>query len=132
MSVGKGDGSSGRLATVPPVPRRGMGPFRVAVRFSENTRRPSLRVEPARGGGEGGASLDLTPLLFEYLMRVAEGSLPSSFSRQCQREIRHFAMNAADAVARFYQPDDEPVTEVAILSVGGDGRIGSRQIEVGA
>lgn len=129
-SIGKGDGGAGRLATVPSIPRKGMGLFRLAVRLAENTHRPSLRVEQTISPSGDAPCLDLTPLLFEYLMRVAEGSLPSSFSRQCHQEIRHFAMNAADAVARHFQPDDETVTEMNILSVGGDGRISSRQIEV--
>lgn len=128
-SIGKGEGGAGRLTTVPPVQRKGMGHFKVTVKLAENTRRPSIRIEPTIGGAEGAPHLDLTPLLFEYLIRVAEGSLPSSFSRQCHKEIRHFAMNAADFVARAY--GDMAVSQVGILSVGNDGRISSRQIEVG-
>lgn len=130
-SIGKGDGGAGRMVTVPFIPRRGMGPFRLAAKLNENRQRPSLSVELSRGALDRPPSLDLTPLLFEYLMRVAEGSLPSSFSRQCSQEIRHFAMNAADVVARYYQPDGEALSEVEILSVAGDGSITARQIGVG-
>jgi hypothetical protein len=40
------------------------------------------------------AVLELRPLIFEYLIRVAQGALPSSFSRQCYEELRHFRLQA--------------------------------------
>ncbi|QCG92905.1 hypothetical protein E6C67_02835 (plasmid) [Azospirillum sp. TSA2s] len=127
-AIGRSDGGAGRLTTVPPVQRKGMGNFRISVKLGAHTQRPVLRIEQAFGNAKDGPALDLTPLLFEYLMRVAEGSLPSSFSRQCHQEIRHFAMNAADYVVRAY--GESAVAQVGILSVGADGRINSRQIEV--
>ena len=45
-------------------------------------------------------SLDLRPILFEYLVRVANGSLPSSFSRQCHQETRRFATLLTQHVLR--------------------------------
>lgn len=42
--------------------------------------------------------LELTPLLFEYLMRIEAGSLPASFSRQCFEDLRHFRLRATAAL----------------------------------
>lgn len=47
------------------------------------------------------AMLELRPLLFEYLLRVAEGSLPSSFSRQCYEEVRKFRLKLASQLRGF-------------------------------
>lgn len=57
--------------------------------------RPRLVVRE-RGGFE--VALELRPLLFEYLLRVAEGSLPASFSRQCYEEVRFFRLRLVGAL----------------------------------
>lgn len=43
-------------------------------------------------------ALELTPLLFEYLLRIEAGSLPASFSRQCFEDLRHFRLRAVAAL----------------------------------
>jgi hypothetical protein len=44
--------------------------------------------------GKRPEALELTPLLFEYLLRIEAGSLPASFSRQCFEDLRHFRLRA--------------------------------------
>ena len=74
--------------------------------------------------------LDLRPLLFEYLMRVANGSLPASFSRQCHQEIRHYALDATAAI-RAIHVDEEPGPEtVRMLSLGMQGEVQASRIEI--
>jgi len=64
------------------APRRGE---RVEI-VAENTH-PSLRVD----FGDGLAcSLTLTLTRYEYLSRVAEGALPSSFSKECFEDVMAF------------------------------------------
>jgi len=64
--------------------------------------RPCLTIK-SKSPPETMAAMDLRPLLFEYLMRVSTGSLPSSFSRQCYEEVRQFRLKF---VGRFREATD--------------------------
>lgn len=67
-------------------------------------------------------SMDLTPLLFEYLIRIKDGSLPSSFSRQCFEELRQFRLRSvAKLVSRGLIPADPD--EVTLVRLPSDGRL---------
>jgi len=58
--------------------------------------RPRMAVRLADGTVAAGTAV--TPLLFEYLLRVGAGSLPGSFSRQCFEELRQFRVGADGAL----------------------------------
>lgn len=64
--------------------------------------------------------IDLTPLLFEYLIRIKDGSLPSSFSRQCLEELRQFRLRSVArlAAAGLIPPDPHEVTLVRLPQSG--------------
>ena len=124
-TIGRADGAPGRFTTLSAIKRRPAGePFRIGVTFDRVLGRPQIRVLHRNGTvSEPSLPLDLRPLMFEYLMRVSGGSLPSSFSRQCQQEVRHFSLSATAFVeARLHEEDGEG-RPVQILSVGRDGRI---------
>lgn len=129
-SIGRADGASGRFTTLPPVERRGVSPQRLAPSMDPATGRPRLQVLLRLPGLKdlASAALELRPLLFEYLMRVADGSLPSSFSRQCQQEVRHFALAAASFIQDRFSAEDGETQQIRILSVMRDGTISGRDI----
>lgn len=71
-----------------PARRTGQG-FGLSFRLTEATRRPCIDI----GVGISAAapvSLELTPIRFEFLCRVAEGALPSSFSNECYEDLMAF------------------------------------------
>ncbi|NJL07067.1 MAG: hypothetical protein HC900_01495 [Methylacidiphilales bacterium] len=131
-SIGRAEGASGRFTTLTPVERRGPSSQRLSASIDRATGRPRLQV--ALRMTEVPlicASLELRPLLFEYLMRVADGSLPSSFSRQCQQEVRHFALTASSFIQQCQQrfsPEDGDAQQIRILSVTRDGSIAGRDV----
>ncbi len=129
-SIGRAEGTVGRFTMLSPVRRRGAGEYlRLKLSLNQAIKRPRLSIIHRLPGGPTSEStpLDLRPLLFEYLMRVAHGSLPSSFSRQCQQEVRHFALSATSFIgARFDEDEEQPLQ---ILSVTRDGTVAAREIE---
>jgi hypothetical protein len=128
-SIGRAEGA-GRFTTLAPVERRGFSNQHLEPSVDASTGRPRLSValksfgQPRRES----VALQLRPLLFEYLMRVADGSLPSSFSRQCQQEVRHFALSVSSFIQSEYAPDGEDTSQIRILSVARDGMILPRDI----
>lgn len=129
-AIGRADGASGRFSTLQPVERRGPSPQRLAATLDTPTGRPRLQVTVRIPGMSMMSSppLELRPLLFEYLMRVGDGSLPSSFSRQCQQEVRHFALAAGSFLHECFAEDEGDNLQIRILSVGPDGGISGRDI----
>jgi hypothetical protein len=129
-SIGRADGTSGRFTTLPPVERHGVSPQRLLPSMDQATGRPRLQVLLRSPGMKDltSAPLELRPLLFEYLMRVADGSLPSSFSRQCQQEVRHFALAASSFILDRFAEEDGDAQQIRILSVMRDGTVSGRDI----
>lgn len=128
-SIGRLEGGVGRI-TQSPQPAISGGSFaRVFVDRHPGTGRPQMRVGMLIRGkrDDSDAAFDLRPLQFEYLMRVSEGSLPSSFSRQCQQELRHFALVSA-AFLHEFSPDDTPT--VTVLSLSKTGQIQTQTLEI--
>ena len=128
-SIGRAEGA-GRFTTLAPVERHGFTNQHLEPSIDVSTGRPRLSVvlkslgQPRRES----TALELRPLLFEYLMRVADGSLPSSFSRQCQQEVRHFALSASSFIQNEYAPDGGDTSQIRILTVARDGTIQPRDI----
>lgn len=84
--------------------------------------RESLKAEPRTLVDSA-----LPPHLFEYLMRVADGSLPGSFSRQCYEELRSFRLRVTAALAREDALDPEALE---IVELGGDGRLEANELNL--
>jgi hypothetical protein len=59
------------------------------IRLDPRTERPSIDISLAPGT-DGAVSFNLTPVRFEFLCRVAEGSLPGSFSNECLEDMLAF------------------------------------------
>ena len=130
-TIGKTDDLAGRVCTVDPIERTNTGVFTVRVELEPARKRPALRAVARYHQGVRMPALDLRPLVFEYLMRVANGSLPASFSRQCHQEIRHFALVTAGAIRETTNSGDEGGAQsVRMLSLGGLGEIQAHQVEV--
>lgn len=88
-----GDGR-GRIASLLnydlPTTRHRRDPYLNFTLGTDDTT-PCLQiVDPASNGIVGSLSLQLTH--FEYLVRVANGSLPASFSRQCNEDFLDFKL----------------------------------------
>lgn len=132
-TVGKTDDPAGRVTTIDAIDRTSSTAFHLRIEFDLNRRHPLLRVAPPRYIQTALAmpALDLRPLLFEYLMRVANGSLPASFSRQCHQEIRHFALVTIAAIRRLQESDDDSeIEQVNVLSLGPHGEIQASPIGI--
>ncbi|ABM94147.1 hypothetical protein [Methylibium petroleiphilum] len=59
------------------------------LRFDQITQRPAIEVHVAPGAAAS-VKFDLTPVRFEFICRVAEGALPSSFSNECYEDLLAF------------------------------------------
>jgi hypothetical protein len=70
-------------------------------------RSPELQLHAAYPEPAVLASLEMTPTLFEYLMRVSDGALPMSFSNQCFQDVRNFQIRCVGRILEL-QGDDTP------------------------
>ena len=82
-------------------------------------RPPRIEVH-ARGADNALSSLLLTPTLFEYLMRVAHGALPTSFTNQCYQDIRNSQIRTAGAIGRAEQAASAPTILKAVDTSGAE------------
>jgi hypothetical protein len=71
------------------TPSRRQAGVGMAIRLVEETGRPQIDVSLA-AGADNSVSLDLTPIRHEFLVRVAEGALPASFSNECLEDLLAF------------------------------------------
>ena len=71
------------------TPARRQGGVGMAIKLNRETGRPQLDVSLSP---EPGASVafDLTPIRYEFLLRVSEGTLPASFSNECLEDFLAF------------------------------------------
>ena len=60
------------------------------------------------------SNLVITPTLFEYLIRVAEGALPTSFSNQCFQDIRNFQIKCVGEILEHNKERDVDIQYVAV------------------
>ena len=102
--------------------------------IASDRRSPCLQVvDPVGGPDEILGSLVLQLTHFEYLMRVARGSLPASFSRQCHEDFLDFKLRMVkrlDEVMGDPTPGREAVLHA--LTVDEKGRLQSDRIRIGA
>jgi hypothetical protein len=61
----------------------------MAFRLNSTNGRPFLEIQLAQGAANR-VIFDLTPIRHEFLSRVAEGSLPASFSNECLEDLLAF------------------------------------------
>lgn len=132
-TIGRTDDPTGRISTQEAISRLPGGTFfHVKIGHSDNRNRPFLSVGlnyQAFGQPSDLPQLDLRLIIFEYLMRVSAGSLPSSFSRQCHQEVRRFAMMLSQEI--LLMQGGKPGDRVGILSITDRGIIQRDTIEVG-
>jgi hypothetical protein len=95
----------------------------------------ALSVRLSRGDDPGPVGLTLTPTRFEFLGRVAEGALPSSFSLECHEDLLAFKAKLLGATERRRVLDeDEPASAgelvLRFIELGSDGRASPRRVTV--
>ncbi|WP_294041625.1 hypothetical protein [Sphingomonas sp.] len=125
-TIGRTDDTVGRIATVDAIARATRAQS-IKLDMDRGKRRPVLLVR-SKSLDEPIEPLELRPLLFEYLLRVDEGSLPSSFSRQCQQEVRQFALITNAAFGD--EGDEGDVSSVFVLSLSATGNVDAKTLEV--
>lgn len=116
------------------VPRQGgeevslilnsQGGFDVAVRLMRGDTNPPVRLE-------------LSPTRFEFLGRVAEGALPSSFSLECHEDILAFKARLLRETEGRRKLDGDDVGEdgelvLRFIELNSDGRATPRRVMVRA
>jgi hypothetical protein len=94
-----------------------------------------LTVRLSRGGDPGPVGLALTPTRFEFLGRVAEGALPSSFSLECHEDLLAFKAKLLSATERRRVLNDDEVGSpgqlvLRFIELGNDGRASPRRVTV--
>jgi len=95
----------------------------------------TLSVRVSRGDDPGTIQLPLTPTRFEFLCRVAEGALPSSFSVECHEDLLAFKAKLLSATERQRVIDeDERASDgeliLRFIELGSDGRASPRRVTV--
>ena len=132
-TVGKSDDPTGRVFTIEEIrSRESGGMFQLTVIHNERRDRPHIQIVAnyPTPNGDRLDPLDVRPLLFEYLLRVADGSLPSSFSRQCHQEVKHFTTMLRQRIARMLNVEVPSLQRVQMLSLDSEARISRNPIKV--
>lgn len=105
----------------------------VSVELDKSRKKPSLVVnlasdiEPIR--------FNLTLTRYEYLSRVAEGALPSSFSQECYEDVLAFKTQVFKQLAVRQSMDDEDddgeeAMNIRLLEINSAGIASERTLEV--
>lgn len=112
----------------------------MAFRLNPLTGRPFLEVQLAQGAANR-VVFDLTPIRHEFLSRVADGSLPASFSNECLEDLLAFKsklLRKAETVRKNGVADDDEVggddaaMTLAFIEVEPGGRGLTRPVTVRA
>ena len=105
---------------------------RVSVEYDESRKRVRLNVFI---GTDTPVGLTLHPIRYEFLSRVAEGALPSTFSRECYEDLLAFKSQVLKAIqARRIKDragfDTSGQVTLTLLEVDAFGVPRERHIEV--
>ncbi|MGE0500659.1 MAG: hypothetical protein AB7I79_03260 [Rhizobiaceae bacterium] len=114
-----------------PLGEKGAGA--VCFDFVVEAGRPAMAVKTRSGFRdpfETAVIEPLTPLLFEYLMRVEGGSLPRSFSRQCYEELRQFRLRVSARLRQDEVEAGDDLGSLRIVRLGADGLLASETLGV--
>ena len=126
LATGLGGGSSGANQIL--SERVSVSPRRdERVELRRTARMPELVVQLDAATR---CALPLNLVRFEFLMRVAEGALPGSFSRECQEDILGFKASILAALARSRPKEDSGALAFRLLSLNADGEPADDVIEV--
>lgn len=82
-------------------------------------RPPRLEIR-TREKAEPLSSFSMTPVLFEYLVRVAHGALPTSFSNQCYQDIRNFQIRSVGAITKAEREEGGNLPLVAVDTIASN------------
>ncbi len=96
----------------------------LSLSFDEDRHVPVLHIHLRQGED---AALPLTLMRFEFLMRVAQGALPSSFSKECYEDIISFKTRV---LSDFYRINQGRSVPLSILSAGANGALTTRQLGI--
>lgn len=126
-----------------PDKRVGNGPG-MRLRFDALTQRPALEVHVAAGPSTS-VKFVLTPVRFEFICRVADGALPSSFSNECYEDLLAFKvrlLRKAEHVRQLQMAEqdddsDEPAADagelqLAFIEIEESGSGFLKRVTVGA
>ena len=89
-------------------------------------RPPCIKIH-TRSQSDPLSHLDITPTLFEYLMRVARGALPTSFTNQCYQDIRNFQIRSVAAIENAEQKVEQSLILKAV-NTNAEGNLTSNPI----
>jgi hypothetical protein len=94
----------------------------------------ALRVQLARSTELQPVDLPLTVLRYEFLTRVADGALPSSFSLECYEDVLSYKSQVLAAYETRRKLDDEETREgeltLRFIDLMDDGRVRAHAVEV--
>ena len=109
--AGSGGSANARVGTLcdTEVPARKTQGVGLSIRFDKATQRPCIDVVVAKG--TAAVLLDLTPIRFEFLCRVADGALPGSFSNECLEDLLAFKVRLLRQVEAARRLDVEDVED---------------------
>ena len=123
-AIGSSNDSMSHILTTSEIGRTGGGQL-IHLQFTYNEFRdwPEMKFETPFNidALKWAPSFEIRPQIFEYLIRVSAGYLPSSFARQCHQEIRHFATVMRQIVQEIFESSPSPTTNTRILSLDEDG-----------
>lgn len=98
------------------------------VEIEYDGRSPTLRVSL---GGDCGATLRLTLTRYEYLSRVADGAMPTSFSKECFEDLMAFkSLLMQELEKRNVGQERRGEVSFTILEVDASGAARDKQIGV--
>ena len=91
------------------APARRVGGVGMSIKLDSQTERPTLDVSLAPVLNSS-VTFNLSPVRFEFLCRVAEGSLPGSFSNECLEDMLAFKaklLRKAELLRSQQQSDED-------------------------
>ena len=120
--AGSGGSSHARIGTlcdteIPARKNQGIG---LSLKYDKVTQRPCVDVVVSKNASA--VKLDLTPIRFEFLCRVADGALPGSFSNECLEDLLAFKVRLLRQVEASRQivsgdADEEMQEDVGALDL---------------
>ena len=116
------------------VDARGNSTRAVYLSFVQPAKHPIPRILVVDPLNPGKPVCDMHLYLthFEYLMRVAQGSLPASFSRQCYEDFLDFKVRLIERLDRIFKPNGNSSDRVEfhIISVEKNGKPSVKEISI--
>ncbi|MBF0153840.1 MAG: hypothetical protein HQL64_08890 [Magnetococcales bacterium] len=101
------------------TPARRQGGMGMQIRIDPQTELPSIEMALAPGADRA-VTFNLSPVRFEFLCRVAEGSLPGSFSNECLEDMLAFKaklLRKAELIRDKLAADDETDEDAGALTL---------------